>query len=189
MTRDPALQCVIERFGSVRALARACALNESTVRRWRKVPVDWAPSLADSLGMPVSAVRADLARPSPADPVVLRSGRRGPLMAVPEADAKIARAARAWRAATDVVAAHFNRPAEKVRALRGMPRQMAVYLAVTAVEHVCRVSVAEHFLITHQAVSKALATLGDQRGDDDALDALLDELSARVAAMVEGGAP
>lgn len=179
MTRPAPVQMVVNWAGGVRPLARLLSIDHSAVLRWKAVPERWAHGLADAMGVPVDRLRPDI------DAVQARMDQQAIIAVRHQSERRVVRAIRAARAAQCVVGQHVGRDRSTLRTLRGAPRQMAVYLACTAVEDVCRVTVGEYFLVTHQAVSKALAALGDARGDDEALDGLLDALGARVAALVD----
>lgn len=63
MTRDAALQQVIDRAGGVPALASAIGVWNTAVYQWRRVPARHLQAVADLTGLPLHELRPDIVRP------------------------------------------------------------------------------------------------------------------------------
>jgi DNA-binding transcriptional regulator YdaS (Cro superfamily) len=166
--RDPSLHNVLHAFGGVKALAGQLGLSHQAVSAWRRVPLAYAPAIGRAMGLKSCELRPDLPVATMTEPVA---------KAISSTDARlIARGHLAAYAAELVVAGYLGVSRAIVARTQGRARRLAVYVAATAVEDVCRTTIARHFGVSHQAASKTMKEVMDQRDKDPALDAQLDEL-------------
>ena len=62
--RDPALEALLARRGTVKQIAAALGISTAAVSQWKRIPEDRVPDIAKALNLPPASLRPDLA-PAP----------------------------------------------------------------------------------------------------------------------------
>ena len=63
--RDPNLEALLARRGTVKQIAAALGISTAAVSQWKRIPEDRVPDIAKALNLPPESLRPDLAPAAP----------------------------------------------------------------------------------------------------------------------------